>query len=247
MADERKYYVICQNNCKFESMTKEQILAAITQAVETGEIHDVDAGFVTKIKEQNSGKSVTFWVGTTAEYNAIEQKAVNCFYIVTDDTTADDIKEKINELTEKVEAAEAMINAPMSKKLYAGAALPTSYNSSFDVAKLNDLAKYRVLQVFINVNGTSNADDASNAKLLIHRDTADGAKKVSFSGCAVTEIDYNSENLKAGGRLLSCALSIDFENAQAYCSAQFAEIDGSSTFENYEGKEFSIYKIYGIA
>ena len=110
MANERKYYVLCSSNCKFESMTKEQILAAITQAVETGEIKDVDTGFVTTIKEQNNGAGLSFWVGTQAEYNALETKATNCFYIVTDDTFGDDInaavedmKSEINGLTGAVE------------------------------------------------------------------------------------------------------------------------------------------------
>lgn len=97
MADERIYYVLCADNCKFESMTKEQILAAIEQAVSTGEIKNVDTGFVTRLKEQNANKALTFWVGTTAEYNAIPQKVENCFYILTDDTTAEDINTRFTE------------------------------------------------------------------------------------------------------------------------------------------------------
>lgn len=100
----RKYYVLCSSNCKYESMTKEQILAAITQAVESGEIHDVDTGFVTTVREQNHGAGLSFWIGTTAEYNAIERKAENCFYICTDDTTGDDLKKSIEELKTEVEA-----------------------------------------------------------------------------------------------------------------------------------------------
>lgn len=95
---DRKFYVLCADNCKFESMTKEQILAAIEQAVSTGKITDVDTGFVTSLKEQNANKALTFWVGTTAEYNALSEKADNCFYILTDDTMAEDIKLNIEEI-----------------------------------------------------------------------------------------------------------------------------------------------------
>jgi hypothetical protein len=70
-------------------MTKEQILTAIEQAISTGEINDVNTGFITTIKEQNAGIGLTFWVGTQAQYNAIETKSNNCFYIVTDDQTID--------------------------------------------------------------------------------------------------------------------------------------------------------------
>jgi hypothetical protein len=83
---ERKYYVFCDMNCKFESMTKEQIITAITQAVNDGTVGDIDAGFITTLKEQNAGKGLTFWLGTTAEYNAIPdaQKDANCLYIKTE-------------------------------------------------------------------------------------------------------------------------------------------------------------------
>lgn len=91
MSDGRKYYCMCDSNCKFETMTKEQILAAIAQAMETGVVGDVDTGFVTKLKELNTGSAVTVWVGTRAQYNAITEKAGNCLYIITDDTTSEDI------------------------------------------------------------------------------------------------------------------------------------------------------------
>ena len=108
---ERKYYALCANNCKYETLTKEQILTAIQQAAETGEIKDVDTGFVTTIKEKNHGVGLTFWIGTTAEYNAIETKAENCFYICTDDVTGDELKKDIEELKASVEGLE--IGAPM--------------------------------------------------------------------------------------------------------------------------------------
>lgn len=92
MADGKKYYCFCSSNCKYETMTKEQILAAIAQAVATGSVGDCDTGFITKVKEQNSGGYVTFWVGTQAEYNAITEKANNCMYIIKDDTGTADIR-----------------------------------------------------------------------------------------------------------------------------------------------------------
>lgn len=99
--DDRNYYVLCDDNCKFEGMTKEQILTAIMQAVETGEIHDIDSGFVRTIKEINHQKGLRFWVGTTAEFNALPEKENNVLYIKTDDTSEQDILnqfEKLNQL-----------------------------------------------------------------------------------------------------------------------------------------------------
>lgn len=89
MSDGKKYYCFCSSNCKYETMTKEQILAAIAQATGFDNV-DPDAGFITRVKEKNGGNYVTFWVGTQAQYNAIESKDTNCLYIITDDTTSAD-------------------------------------------------------------------------------------------------------------------------------------------------------------
>lgn len=121
MSDGKKYYCFCGSNCKYETMTKEQILAAITQAVETGSVQDVDTGFVSKLKEKNSGRYVTFWVGTRAEYNAIETREENCMYIFTDDTTTEDIAAALSEATKAAEdataAAAAMQTIDISDKV----------------------------------------------------------------------------------------------------------------------------------
>lgn len=78
---ERTYYVICEDNCKFEGMTKEQIFDAIAEA--TGATPTpVDEAFITKIKEQNAQAATKLWVGTKAEYNAIETKATDTVYII---------------------------------------------------------------------------------------------------------------------------------------------------------------------
>lgn len=112
---ERTYYVLCDDNCRFEGMTKEQIISAIAQA--TGAIPetiDVDAAFITKIKETNAGKEIKFWVGTTAQYNALQSKPLNTFYIFTDDPTAEQIKEmaeKINEFISGVQSVKNAVNA----------------------------------------------------------------------------------------------------------------------------------------
>ena len=96
MPDERTYHVIADDKTKAESMTKEQILAAIAQAIGTGTISDIDTGFVTRIKELNRNIGLKFWIGTTAEYNAIATKEQNCFYILTDDTELDDIETAVS-------------------------------------------------------------------------------------------------------------------------------------------------------
>lgn len=92
------YYVFDAANNKYESLTKEQILAAITEAIETHQITDVDTGFVTTIKEQNRQTPLKFWIGTTAEYNAIANPPTDTFYILSDDKELEDIQATVDEV-----------------------------------------------------------------------------------------------------------------------------------------------------
>lgn len=78
---ERKYFVLCNDNCRFEGMTKEQIYAAIAEA--TGHTPTpVDEAFITMIKEQNANKNIKVWKGTAAQYNALATKDSNTLYFV---------------------------------------------------------------------------------------------------------------------------------------------------------------------
>lgn len=85
------YYVRGDSKSLFESMTKEEILTAIAQAIQTGQIAELDTGFITRLKEINKGRTLQIWLGTSAEFNALEQQETNVLYIKTDDTSAQDI------------------------------------------------------------------------------------------------------------------------------------------------------------
>lgn len=124
---EKKYYCFCSSNCRYETMTKEQILAAIEQAVNGGVIGDVDAGFITKVKEKNGGNSVTFWVGTQAQYNAIAEREQNCLYIITDETTFDDVVKTVEQAAADAAAAAESAKA---KDISAQVDLSVSYRPS---------------------------------------------------------------------------------------------------------------------
>lgn len=110
MSDGRKYYCLCDANCRFETMNKEQILAAIAQAAEHGLVFDTEAAFITKVKEGNAGSNLTFWLGTEAQYNAIVtqgKKDANCFYILTDGGSPAELLQKIQELNGRISALTA--------------------------------------------------------------------------------------------------------------------------------------------
>ena len=109
---ERNYYCICEDNCRFPTMTSEQILAAIAEA--TGNtVTNIDDAFIAKIREMNANKNITFWIGKSAEYNAIaatDAIVENCLYIITDESIAEDIEEAITILRLQIESLNARIN-----------------------------------------------------------------------------------------------------------------------------------------
>lgn len=67
-----KFYVVCDDDCRYEGMTREQILTAIEQAVEQGYVSDPDGAVFTRIKELREGASTRLWVGTEAQFNALD-------------------------------------------------------------------------------------------------------------------------------------------------------------------------------
>ncbi len=48
-------------------------------------------GTSVRVLESNSGDAITFWAGTKEQYDALPEKVANCMYIITDDTTGEDL------------------------------------------------------------------------------------------------------------------------------------------------------------
>lgn len=110
MAD-TKVFALDEGKNAYETLTREQITAAIMQAVNEGTIGDLDAGFITKIQEMNQKGLLRFWVGTMAEFNALETKDPDTLYLFSDDPTVDDIEEAIEAVENSVSALEANLEA----------------------------------------------------------------------------------------------------------------------------------------
>lgn len=101
MAD-KKVYVLDAGANQYEAMTKEEIMTAITQAVNDGTISNIDAGFITKIQEMNKKGVLKWWVGTQAEFNAIDTKDANTLYLFTDDPLYQDLLDAIDDVDTKI-------------------------------------------------------------------------------------------------------------------------------------------------
>lgn len=104
-------YTICGENCLKEAMTKEEVVAFCTSILETGTIpSSFNLGCIDSIKEQNGGLPIKFWLGTNAEYNAIETKDANTFYIMSDDSTRNDLVAAINTLNQAMTGVDTAIS-----------------------------------------------------------------------------------------------------------------------------------------
>ena len=89
-------------NNRIETLSKEEIYALIDEVIESGELPtDVQAAFVTALKSIVDGKPYKIGLCTQAEYNELEAQGElqeDALYIITDDTTAQDIEEEIENI-----------------------------------------------------------------------------------------------------------------------------------------------------
>lgn len=91
------YSVIREDGVRVEGLTKEQVYELIYGT--TGKVPaGVDEGFITKLKEQRAQADIGIWVGTNAEYNALETKEDDVLYIVTDDPFFEELDERLTTL-----------------------------------------------------------------------------------------------------------------------------------------------------
>lgn len=163
MSDERKYYVLCEQNCKFESMTKEQILTAISQAVNEGTIGDIDTGFVTKIRTINN-KDLKFFVGQQSEYELLTNaEKDNLFAIITNDTTKEALLQAISDLQKREETLE-----DWQKKVMAGETVipKVTHASTADSATKASKASTAESATYLNMQLVSSLDITTNGSAV---------------------------------------------------------------------------------
>ena len=126
-------YVICDKNCKFEGMTKEQILTAITQAVNNGSIGNIDTGFITTVKTI-TGTPLKFFVGEQSEYEALtESDRKNLFAIITNDATKYGLLKALEETQTELEELQ---DKSYSLKSSIALTVPSSNSSSLAAASV---------------------------------------------------------------------------------------------------------------
>lgn len=128
--------------CKFEGMTKEQIINAIAQA--TGVTpSDVDAGFISTLLEQNKSRSIHVWKGTRYEYNALATKNTDTLYIIDDDTTIADFAAALDNmdtaLDETIDGVQELQNNMMDAQRDIDD-IEDAYDNDFVIGNLNGVS-----------------------------------------------------------------------------------------------------------
>lgn len=181
MATTPKVYVICDQNCKFEGMTKEQIYTAILQAVNEGTIGNIDVGFVTTIKTIN-GLPLKFFVGEQAAYDELTpEDKKDLFAIITNDTTKEGIinaLKDLNEIKKQIDEGKFHANGIFTKEIAS-------------LAELESLIKNNPQSSF----GIRIASDINIAGAGILPKWGYGYLVISTGDAALNLIDYNGNHI----------------------------------------------------
>lgn len=157
---DRNYYVLCDSNCKFPSMTSEQILAAIAEA--TGNTPtNVDDAFVTKIREMNASQNLRFWIGTSAEFNALTERDGNTLYILTDDSTLESIDALISDFDGRIEVNSENVTKAFEQIAAANSGIKSNASGIEAVNRRIDSVDVNIMSInskFVNLQSKVNAN-----------------------------------------------------------------------------------------
>ena len=113
------HYIHDEKNNRIEGMSKEEIYALLAAAIQSGELPSVDedTAFVTMFKSIVDGKTYKMAFCTQAQYNELKDNnelVADAYYIITDDTSYNDLIQYIatvlRALNDEVAAREAADN-----------------------------------------------------------------------------------------------------------------------------------------
>lgn len=99
----------------------------------------------TSLKETNSGVPISFWVGTLAEYEALETQEQNCLYIISDDTSNQELIDLLNNMQNAIEETKAIAEGASTTaeeaKTIAGGATETANSASTTAEEAKSIAE----------------------------------------------------------------------------------------------------------
>ena len=114
------FYVLDENNNKVEAFDKQGVLNVLNQAIKDGTLANIvsDSAFVSKLKCCVSGVANHVAFVSQAKYNELKAGGMliaNCYYFITDDTTAEDLEEQLNLANESIASLGSRLTIVESK------------------------------------------------------------------------------------------------------------------------------------
>lgn len=155
-------YVLDDNNNKIEGLDKEGVLAVLAQTIQDGTLNDIvaEAAFVSKLKCCVGGDTYNFAFVTMAKYNELFTAGLlvgNTYYIITDDTTADDLDAFLEDLSNKINNINTRLDALGFKS---GVASYAGFSTEPTTNTLNKQGKYCIFNFgeisYSNAGGVAN-------------------------------------------------------------------------------------------
>ena len=116
---ERKVAGFCEDNCKFEVYTKEEIISLFEYVIANNALPEgiINGGSVTSalaavnaIVEQNKGAALKFFVGTQTEWDAYTGDKTNMHPFLSDDATIRNLTNRVTTLEQNVESLDKTVN-----------------------------------------------------------------------------------------------------------------------------------------
>lgn len=117
MAD-KQVYALDDGGNRVETLSAEKILEAIQTAIATGEIPAELQTIIDTIKEQNKGAGLKFWLGTQAEFLALESTSEDVIYFINDSANLRDVAEALAELKKALEDGSLVVKKATEAKDY---------------------------------------------------------------------------------------------------------------------------------
>ena len=99
---------------KYEALSKAEVIALLQQVIESGQLPEGELeGLVLSLKNPIDNLNYKIAFCSQAKYNelkAAEQLETNCYYIITDDTSYDDINNAIQQINRDIETTNNYID-----------------------------------------------------------------------------------------------------------------------------------------
>lgn len=227
---ERTYFCYCDDNCRFETLTREQILTAITQAVNEGTIGDIDTGFVTTIKTIN-GSSLRFFVGTQSEYEKLsEDERQNLFAVITNDTTKDGILTALETMGADVEDLQQAVEENKTAIAENTSAIATN---TANIATNAAAIATNKTNISKNASGisTNKTNIATNTTKINRLNTAAVTKDIGQGSAALTKASYYYiEVKKSSATNYIFPLGLIYWKSGIYVRKKFGYVDEEYSF-----------------